>query len=75
VRCKLVAGSSTDTAHVFLPLSTGAVDGFELATVHTFSSPGTVTVLCGDTALIGQVEIQFVKITAIKAGTLTTGGP
>ncbi|MFL5798455.1 MAG: hypothetical protein ACJ77A_11055 [Actinomycetota bacterium] len=55
-------------------LSTGAVDGFELATVHTFSSPGAVTLLSGDTASTGQVEIQFVKITAIKAGSLSTEG-
>jgi hypothetical protein len=74
VQCKLVAGSSRDTAHVTLPLSIGSVDGFELATVHTFSSSGTVTLLCGDSASTSQVEIQFIKITAIKAGTLSTEG-
>jgi hypothetical protein len=37
-------------------------------------SSGTVTLLCGDSASTSQVEIQFIKITAIKAGTLSTEG-
>jgi hypothetical protein len=75
LQCKLEAGSSTDIVHVIYPLSSlGTVDGFELATVHTFSSGGTVTLLCGDTAATDQLEIQFTKITAIKAGTLSTEG-
>jgi hypothetical protein len=71
VQCKLVAGSGVDTVHVILPLSTGSVDGFVLSTVFTSSASKTATLLCGDDQSTDQVEVQFAKITAIQAGTLT----
>jgi hypothetical protein len=42
-----------------------------LSTVFTSSASKTATLLCGDDQSTDQVEVQFAKITAIQAGTLT----
>ena len=72
LRCKLVAGASKDSVQLTYPLGVGNRDGFELSTVHAFSSTGVATLLCGQGASSDQLEIQSVKITAVKAGTLTS---
>jgi hypothetical protein len=75
VQCRVSAGSSVDTAHLILDQGTGEYDGFELALVHTFASTGNVLLECEALgASTGQAQISFVKITAIRAGTLSTVG-
>jgi hypothetical protein len=74
VECKIVAGADHDEAHLILTDTAlvGSRDGFELEMTHVFSSPGTAALQCGSSAATSQVQIQFTKLTAIKAGTLTT---
>jgi hypothetical protein len=73
VECKIVAGARHDEAHLILKNAAlvGSRDGFELEMTHLFSSPGTAALQCRSSASTGQVLIQFTKLTAIKAGTLT----
>jgi hypothetical protein len=71
--CRLVAASASDIARVILEPNGQSASGqtVPFLVIHKFTSPGAVKLTCngfGD-----ELEATNMKITAIKAGTLTNG--
>jgi hypothetical protein len=72
VTCTLVAGADYDATTVALetgPTSAFA-EGFALNVAHKFGSAGSVKLQC--TSIGTTVSVNFIKISAIQAGTLTS---
>jgi hypothetical protein len=72
VHCALVAGGDIDHTRT----QTGEFDAsVSLQVVHSFGSAGSVTLECADDGGAGNndAQIQWVKITAIRANALTNG--
>ena len=71
VTCQLTAGADFDPADA--ALETGPSTAFEqtiaLNVAHKFATAGSVTLACKSPGT--TVSVNFIKITAIKAGTLT----
>jgi hypothetical protein len=71
VLCQLTAGADFDPADA--ALETGPGSAFEqtiaLNVVHKFSTAGSVTLACKSPGT--TVSVNYIKITAIQAGTLT----
>ena len=66
--CNLVAGGDFD--HVLDSVEQGRVSDFTLTVVHTFGAPGAAILKCDDFSA-NNISLNFIKITAWKAGTLT----
>ena len=72
VHCALVAGGDVDHTRT----QTGDFDAsLSLQVVHSFGSSGSATLECADDSGAGNndTQIQWVKITAIRAPALTNG--
>jgi hypothetical protein len=72
--CTLNAGADFDTLH--FDVDGPAADDQEavaLQVVHTFTSPGAVTLRCTDNGA-GTVKAEFIKITAIQVDVLSNVG-
>jgi hypothetical protein len=72
-RCRLTAGGNFDEVRFDVdafPLDKEAV---ALQVVHTFGSPGSVTLSCTDNGGIGKGDViaQLMKITAVEVGELS----
>lgn len=71
VTCQLTAGADFDPADA--ALEKGAGTAFEqtvaLNVAHKFTTPGNVTLACKSPGT--TVSVNYIKITAIQAGTLT----
>jgi hypothetical protein len=69
--CRLVAGGDFDQARAALSQGVGAPSDETIAmnVVHRFGSPGMVKFECKSFG--AAVDVNFIKITAIKAGQLT----
>jgi hypothetical protein len=71
VTCNLTAGADYDNATT--ALETGASSAYAepiaLNVGHKFASAGSVTLACTNSS--GTVSANYIKITAVKAGTLT----
>jgi len=72
--CRLVAGTSSDSARGGLGHNHNDVNtmNVSLNVIHTFRTAGTVTMKCN--VFNVHVQANSIKITAIKAGKLTSGG-
>ena len=66
--CRLVAGADFD--YVMDSVEQGRVSMFTLTVVHTFGAPGAAILKCDDFSA-NDISLNFIKITAWKAGTLT----
>jgi len=68
--CRLVAGGDFDQARASISQGVGAPvdETIALNVVHRFGSPGTVKLECKSAGV--PVNVNFIKITAIKAGQL-----
>ncbi len=64
--CKLTAGNSEDQTP---PEPSAFLENFALSIAHTFTRPGSATLTCD--SFSATVNLIKVKITAIKAGTLS----
>lgn len=72
--CRLVAGTSSDSARGGLGHNHNDVNtmNVSLNVIHTFRTAGTVMMKCNVFSV--HVQVNSIKITAIKAGKLTSGG-
>jgi len=66
VTCRLIAGVDFDTTRGNVLANNVP---FALQVVHTFATPATVTLACGDTGSTTDTA-NFLKITAIRSGSL-----
>ena len=72
VKCQLTLGADTDQVVVEFDPSLGVPDlPITLQDVHHFSSDGVASVDCGHKGSIGTVHAHFLRIVAIRAGSLT----
>jgi hypothetical protein len=71
VDCRLVAGTSSDSSRPVVGPNGQNVSAATLAfnVIHTFKTAGTVTVRCNSFGV--SLQVNQIKITAIKAGKLT----
>jgi hypothetical protein len=73
--CRLAAGSDRDQVDLVVAPN-GTVDSvqpLDLTLTHRFGgSGGTISVNCAWAGSTGEVQARFLKITAVKVGTLTT---
>jgi hypothetical protein len=70
--CRLVAGSSSDNSHPSLgPNTSTPATALALNVVHRFKAASTVTMKCNSFSF--PMDVIQIKITAIKAGKLTSG--
>ncbi len=72
--CNLVAGADFDNATAALETGAGSsyAHSIALMVAHKFGSAGTVKLQCMSFGV--AISVNFIKITAIKAGTLTNVG-
>ncbi len=71
VTCTLVAGADYDSTVVALEVGPTSAfsESFALNVAHKFTSAGTVKLQC--TSIGTTVSVNYIKISAIQAGTLT----
>ena len=71
VTCQLTAGADFDPADAALETGPGAAfeQTIALNVAHKFATAGSVTLACKSPST--TVSVNYIKITAIKAGTLT----
>jgi hypothetical protein len=72
--CRLRAETDFDSAFMYLGNGVGGIFSgiFSLQIVHTFPATGAVTIECGHSPTFASENIEQIKITAIKVGSIAT---
>lgn len=70
IRCYLKAGGDFDRSIANHDGTIAAVP-MSLNVVHTYAAPGVVTLTCGHDVTRGSTPLTFIKITAIRASSLS----